>query len=186
MAFQPELPAELLEKLARIKLLLVDVDGVLTDGQIQFDDQLLESKGFSTRDGLALGRISRFGLRTGAISGRESRATEARLQGLKFDVIRLGFLEKWPVAKEIIDELGLEAHEVAFIGDDLVDWPVLARCGLSVAPADAHPGIRNAVELVLSSEGGRGCVREFVDLWLHANGRWTDFVNSFESAEDGR
>ncbi len=184
LAFRPELPTELHDKIARIKLLLVDVDGVLTDGTISFGDDLLEAKGFSTKDGLILGRIRKFGLLTGAISGRSSTATEARLSALRFDEIRLGFLAKWPVAHEIIGKHGLKPEQMAFIGDDLVDWPVMARCGLSVAPCDAHPAIINGVDLVLNSCGGQGCVREFLDLWLWSTGQWEAFVNSFDEGGD--
>ncbi len=181
LAFHPELPAELAERLRNIKLLLVDVDGVMTDGSIAFADDLIESKGFSTRDGLILGRISQFGLITGAISGRKSLATEARLKALKFDEIHLGHLAKWPIAEKILDKRGFKPEEVAFIGDDLVDIPALSRVGLAIAPADAHPAVAAGVDVVLNSPGGKGCVREFLDLWLWANGRWEDFVNSFEA-----
>lgn len=183
LAFNPDLPDELANRLRKIKLLLVDVDGVLTDGSILFGDDLQESKGFSTRDGLILGRISKFGLATGAISGRKSPATEARLKSLKFDEIHLGFLAKWPVVEQIMNTRGLSAEEVAFIGDDLVDLPALTRVGLSVSPFDAHPALIRGVDIVLDTNGGRGCVREFCDLWLWANGKWEAFVSSFEVDE---
>lgn len=180
LSFNPEIPDELADRLRKIKLLLVDVDGVLTDGSILLGDDQQESKGFSTRDGLVLGRISKFGLVTGAISGRKSPASEARLKSLKFDEIHLGFLAKWPIVEQIMCTRGLTAQEVAFIGDDLVDLPALTRVGLSVSPFDAHPALLGGVDIVLNTNGGRGCVREFCDLWLWANGQWEAFVNSFE------
>ncbi len=183
LAFQPELPDEILARLKQIKLLLVDVDGVLTDGLILFDDQQMEAKNFSTRDGLVLGRIRKFGLLTGAISGRKSQATEARLKALHFDEICLGYLAKWPVVQEIMEKHGLKAEQVAFIGDDLVDLPALIRVGISACPSDAHPALIGGTDLVLDTPGGFGCVREFLDLWLSATGQWENFVNSFETNE---
>lgn len=181
IAFSPAIPEELAERLRKIKLLLVDVDGVLTDGSILYGDNLQESKAFSTRDGLILGRISQFGLTTGAISGRTSPATEARLKSLRFDEIHLGHLAKWPVVEEILERRGLASEAAAYIGDDLVDLPALIRVGLSVAPMDSHPALLGGVDIVLNSPGGRGCVREFCDYWLYANGKWEAFVNSFEA-----
>lgn len=180
MAFRPDLPEELVAKLRQVKILLVDVDGVLTDGTILFGDDLRESKGFSTRDGLVLGRVNRFGLLTGAISGRASEATQARLTALKFNEIRLGHLSKWPVVEEILSKHHLSPDEAAYIGDDLIDMPPLARVGMSVAPGDAHPAIQAGVDIVLNTAGGKGCVREFIELWLWANGKWEDFIESFE------
>ncbi len=180
LAYRPDLPSELAERLRQVKLLLVDVDGVLTDGSIQYDDNLIEAKGFSTRDGLILGRMSGFGLCTGAISGRKSPATESRLKSLKFDEIQLGYLAKWPITEQIMAKRGLSSEQVAFIGDDLVDLPAMTRVGLSACPADAHPALLEGVDVVLNNPGGRGCVRELLDLWLYANGKWEQFVNSFE------
>ncbi|MCB1059199.1 MAG: hypothetical protein KDB65_03115 [Calditrichaeota bacterium] len=180
LAFNPELPKELTERLRKIKMVIVDVDGVLTDGTIAYNDSLIESKGFSTRDGLILSRIGRFGIKTAAISGRKSPATQARLSALKFSDIHLGFLAKWPIVEQIMAQHNLFSEEVAFIGDDLVDLPALAGVGLSVCPADSHPALLGGVDVVLNSPGGRGCVREFLDLWLWANGKWEEFVNSFD------
>ncbi|MBK6765892.1 MAG: hypothetical protein IPG71_06050 [bacterium] len=183
LGFQPDLPEEIVERLRKIKILLVDVDGVLTDGAILFSDQEYESKNFSTRDGLILGRIRKFGVLTGAISGRKSLATEARLKALKFDEVMLGYLAKWPVVQEILEKHGLKPDEAAFIGDDLVDLPALLRVGISAVPSDAHPALIGGVDLVLDTPGGYGCVREFLDLWLSATGQWEKFVNSFEAHE---
>jgi len=183
LGFQPELPDEIRERLRKIRILLVDVDGVLTDGLILFSDQEYEAKNFSTRDGLILGRIRKFGMLTGAISGRKSFATEARLKALRFDEIRLGYLAKWPIVQEILEKHGLKAEEAAFIGDDLVDLPALTRVGISVVPGDAHPALTGGADLVLDTAGGYGCVREFLDLWLCATGQWEKFVNSFEADE---
>lgn len=180
IGFKPDLPDELAKRLRKIRLLLVDVDGVLTDGSISYDDNLIEAKGFSTRDGLILGRMPQLGLHTGAISGRKSPATESRLKSLKFDEIHLGHLAKWPITEQIMAKRGVGAEQVAFIGDDLVDLPALTRVGLSACPADAHPALLQGVDVVLNNPGGRGCVRELLDLWLFANDKWEQFVNSFE------
>jgi 3-deoxy-D-manno-octulosonate 8-phosphate phosphatase (KDO 8-P phosphatase) len=180
LAFNPDLPEVVVERLRKIQMLIVDVDGVLTDGTIDFSDSLIESKGFSTRDGLILGRIAQFGLLTAAVSGRKSAATQARLTSLKFTEIRLGHLAKWPIVEQILSEHHLKPEDVAFMGDDLVDLPALTRVGLSVCPADSHLSLLGGVDVVLNTPGGRGCVREFLDLWLWANGKWEEFVNSFE------
>jgi len=180
LAFRPDLPEELVARLQKVKILLVDVDGVLTNGTIYFSDDLQESKGFSTRDGLVLGRVSRYGLLTGAISGRDSAATRARLTALRFNEIYLGHLSKWPVVEEILAKHGLSPQDAAYIGDDLIDLPPLSRVGLSVAPGDAHPALQAGVDVVLNNPGGQGCVREFIELWLWANGKWEEFIRSFE------
>lgn len=161
--------------------MIVDVDGVLTNGTIYLSNELSESKGFSTRDGLVLGRMSKMGLSTCAISGRKSKATEERLRSLRFDELHLGHLAKWPIAEQVIQARGLRPEETAFIGDDLVDVPAMAKVGLSVAPMDAHPAVLSGVDIVLNTRGGSGCVREFCDYWLIANGKWQEFVNSFEA-----
>ena len=154
----------------------MDVDGVLTDGSILFSDASGETKPFSTRDGYLLAEIGHFGLVTGVISGRRSPATEARCKSLKFTEIHLGHLNKLPVAQEIISRRGLLPEEVAFIGDDLIDLPVMDYVGFCAAPSDSHAAVLHCVDLVLSAPGGRGAVREFLDCWLLATGQWESLV----------
>ena len=166
-----ELSAELQKRLAKVRLLMMDVDGVLTDGQLYVNDQGLEQKQFSTRDGFALVWVRPYGLLTGVISGRHSMATEIRCRDLKFDEVHLGSVHKYPIYEEILQRRGLLPEETAFIGDDVVDLPVLRVAGVSAAPSDAHPEVTRRVDLVLKSPGGRGAVRELIDHWLAATGR---------------
>lgn len=167
------LPAGIRLRLADIKLLLMDVDGVLTDGVIRIDDHGVESKRFHVRDGLGLYWVRKYGLTTGVVSGRPSLATEKRCQALKMDEIHLGKPHKLPVLQDILKRTGLPAEAVAYVGDDVIDLPVLSRVGVSAAPADAHPEVICRVDVVLDFPGGRGAVRHFIDLWLMAAGHWT-------------
>ena len=167
-----DLPENLRDKLRRVRLLLLDVDGVLTDGFIYLDDHGTETKRFSVRDGLAMWWVRRFGLLTGVISGRPSAATELRCRELAMDEVHTGQPRKLPVFDEIMARRGIAAEEIAYIGDDVVDLPVLRRVGVSAAPSDAHPEVLKRVDLTLDYPGGGGAVRQFIELWLMASGHW--------------
>jgi 3-deoxy-D-manno-octulosonate 8-phosphate phosphatase (KDO 8-P phosphatase) len=158
-------------------MLLLDVDGVLTDGNLYLDDGGSETKQFNTRDGFALVWVRNYGLVTGVISGRRSPATERRCRDLKFDEVHLGSVHKYPVYQEILNRRGFEASVVAYIGDDVLDLPVMQHAGVSAAPADAHPEVLKRVDIVLDHPGGHGAVRDFIDLWLHATGRGESAIN---------
>jgi 3-deoxy-D-manno-octulosonate 8-phosphate phosphatase (KDO 8-P phosphatase) len=160
------------DSLSQISLLLMDVDGVLTDGRVIMADDGVESKGFSTRDGFGLVWVKRYGLETGVISGRTSPATDQRCQNLKLDEIHLGKLKKLSIFESIIQRRNLKPEVVAFIGDDIIDLPIMKRCGISACPLDAHDEVLNEVDIILSKRGGHGAVRQFVDLWLIATGKW--------------
>jgi len=150
----------------------MDVDGVLTDGRINLDDNGLETKTFAARDGLSLWWARSFGLLTGVISGRNSAATEIRCRDLLMDEIHMGQLHKVPILEEIIARRQITAQNIAYIGDDVVDLPIVKRVGFSAAPSDAHTEVLKRVDLVLDQPGGNGAVREFLDLWMAANGYW--------------
>ena len=167
-----ELSPEVRQKLARIRMLLLDVDGVLTDGHIFLNDQGVEAKSFFTRDGFALVWVRQYGLLTGAISGRKSPATELRCHDLHFDEIFVGDVHKLPILDDIIARRNLPLEAVAYIGDDVLDLPVMSKVGISAAPCDAHAEVLRRVDIVLDSPGGSGAVRCFLDLWLAATGRW--------------
>jgi 3-deoxy-D-manno-octulosonate 8-phosphate phosphatase (KDO 8-P phosphatase) len=167
-----DLPEDLRERLRRVRLLLLDVDGVLTNGLIYLDDHGVETKRFSTRDGLAVWWVRKFGLLTGVISGRPSPATELRCRDLGMDEVHTAQPRKLPVFEEIMARRGIAAGEIAYIGDDVVDLPVLKRVGVSAAPSDAHPEVLKQVDLALDHPGGGGAVRQFVELWLMAAGHW--------------
>lgn len=164
------------EALARrcraLKLLLMDVDGVMTDGTVLLFPDGTEAKSFHIRDGLGIVLAQRAGLRTGLLSGRSSEVVARRASELGMAVVRQGVREKGAVLREILASEQLETHEVAYVGDDLNDLPVMAEVGLSAAPADAPFEVRAQAFMVLEAKGGQGCVREFVEAILRARGDW--------------
>jgi 3-deoxy-D-manno-octulosonate 8-phosphate phosphatase (KDO 8-P phosphatase) len=155
-----------------LRLLLTDVDGVMTDGTLLLLPDGGEALAFHIRDGLGIVLAHAAGLRTGILTGRGSEAVRRRAADLKMAVVREGASDKAKAFREILAELGLEPHEVAYVGDDLNDLPVLAEVGLSAAPADAPLEVRSSVFMVLSAAGGRGCLREFIEAILRARGDW--------------
>jgi 3-deoxy-D-manno-octulosonate 8-phosphate phosphatase (KDO 8-P phosphatase) len=156
----------------RLRLLLTDVDGVMTDGTVLLLPDGQEAKAFHVRDGLGIVLAQRAGLLTGIISGRASEIVGTRARELGMDVVRQGVVDKAAVFREILREHGLESHEVAYIGDDVNDLPILAEAGLSAAPADAPFEVRTQVFMVMEAGGGRGCLREFIEAILRARGDW--------------
>jgi 3-deoxy-D-manno-octulosonate 8-phosphate phosphatase (KDO 8-P phosphatase) len=167
------------EKAARVRLLLFDVDGVLTDGTILIHADGTESKQFHIRDGTAFVWAHRAGLRTGLLSGRASVATAQRAAQLGITIVRQDALAKEEAYLEILANQALTDEEVAYMGDDLLDLPVLRRVGLSAAPADAVEDVRTRVHWVSGARGGYGAVREFVELVLEAQGVRDALVNGY-------
>ena len=155
---------------ARIRLLCLDVDGVLTDGSILLDDQGHETKRFFVRDGTALRAWQRAGGVVAIITGRGGRAVERRARELGIDLVRTSVDRKGPVFEALLGELGMTAEEAAMVGDDLPDLPVLERCGYPVAVRDAVAEVRAAARFVTEQPGGRGAVREVVETLLEAQG----------------
>jgi len=155
-----------------LKLVLTDVDGVMTDGRIVLLPGGGEAKSFHVRDGLGLVLAKAAGLRTGLVSGRPSAEVERRAVELGMDVVRQGVADKRACLAEICAEFRLGSHEVAYIGDDLNDLPLLREAGLSAAPADAPSEVRKAAFMVTERKGGEGCLREFVEAILRARGDW--------------
>jgi 3-deoxy-D-manno-octulosonate 8-phosphate phosphatase (KDO 8-P phosphatase) len=161
-------PRALLARAARIKLVLLDVDGVLTDGRLYYGAEGELMKAFDVKDGHGI-VLLRDRLDFGVISGRPGKATQRRLEELRFKHLVFGQLDK-VAGYASLGHLGLGDDEVAYMGDDLNDLPLLQRVGLSAAPADARPEVRAAVHFVTRAEGGRGAVRELCDLLLAARG----------------
>jgi 3-deoxy-D-manno-octulosonate 8-phosphate phosphatase (KDO 8-P phosphatase) len=162
-----------------LRLLLFDVDGVMTDGRILLHSDGTESKQYHIRDGTGLVLARRSGLLTGILSARTSAATLARAQQLSIPIVRQGAGNKLTAYEEILAEHGLADHEVAFMGDDVQDLPVLTRVGLSCAPADAVPEVRTRVRWISTYGGGAGAVREFIELVLRARGAWEELVGAY-------
>lgn len=166
------------EKAKQIKMLLLDVDGVLTDGTFERhgDDEV---KRFHSRDGIGFVLARRAGLKVGLVSGRRSKAVEHRAQELNLDFIRLGTNDKLSALQQALEQEGLSEEQVAFMGDDLPDLPVLSRVGLSAAAADAHAEVRSRVNYVTRTRGGFGAVRELVDEILAAKGLLQDLIQEY-------
>ncbi|MBV8201955.1 MAG: phenylphosphate carboxylase subunit delta [Acidobacteria bacterium] len=164
--------AALKERAAGLAWLLLDVDGVLTDGRLVYGADGEQWKVFDVRDGQGLGLAQRDGLKVGLLSGRESRALEARAQEIGVDALVMHRTDKAAAFGEFLSAHAITAARVAYMGDDLLDLPVLLACGLSFAPADAVPDVRSRVHHVLSLPGGRGAVREMVEIVLQARGAW--------------
>ncbi|MEJ8569647.1 KdsC family phosphatase [Elongatibacter sediminis] len=167
----PSEPDELLlQKARRIRLLALDVDGILTDGRLYYDAAGGESKAFSTRDGFGLKAVRRFGIELALITGRTSAMVERRARELAIESVFQGSDDKLEVLNRLLGETGLDSESVCYAGDDWPDLPVLARVGLAVTAADAHPEVRRRVHWVTRAKGGHGAVREICDLLLHAQG----------------
>lgn len=164
--------SDLHEKASRIKLLLFDVDGVLTDGVITVHADGSESKGFHIRDGAAIVWAQRAGIPVGLVSARASGATTHRAAQLAIRIVAQGVPSKLTAYEQILRDAGIEDAAVAYMGDDLLDLPVIARAGLSGAPADAAAEVRESVDWVSALPGGRGAAREFIELVLRGRGLW--------------
>jgi 3-deoxy-D-manno-octulosonate 8-phosphate phosphatase (KDO 8-P phosphatase) len=164
---------------ARIRLLVFDVDGVLTNGVVNVHADGTESKGFHIRDGAAIVWAQRMGLPVALLSARASGATTHRASQLAIRTVVQGAGSKLVGYEQIVGAARLADDEVAFMGDDLLDLPVLARVGLAAAPADAAPEVIDSVHWVATRPGGQGAVREFIEMVLRAQGRWADVVREY-------
>jgi 3-deoxy-D-manno-octulosonate 8-phosphate phosphatase (KDO 8-P phosphatase) len=171
--------AEIERRAARIKLLLMDCDGVLTDGRITLLENGDEEKSFHTRDGHGLVLLHRAGLRSGIISGRTSSLVERRARELGMHYVRQGTWDKIKDFEELLAEAGLQAQEVAFIGDDVTDIPLMQRSELAVAVADAAAETRAVAHYVTELAGGFGAVREVTELILKAQGLWSELMRKY-------
>jgi 3-deoxy-D-manno-octulosonate 8-phosphate phosphatase (KDO 8-P phosphatase) len=167
------------ERAARVRLLLFDVDGVLTDGTVMMHGDGSESKSFHIRDGAAVVWAQWCGLRVGLLSARSSAATAQRAAQLAIRLVVQGVASKIEGYEQILAETQFADDAVAYMGDDLLDIPVLRRVGLSAAPADAAPEVRQMVRYVSAAAGGRGAARELVELILRAQRRWDDVLQHF-------
>jgi len=174
--------AEAAERAARVSLLIVDVDGVMTDGRIILDSDRGEYKAFHVRDGHGIKMLQREGVKVAIITGRNSDVVNRRAAELGIDIVVQGSKDKIKDYLKIIAELGLRDEEVAYIGDDIVDIPVMRRVGLPVAVADAEEYVREQAVLVTERGGGRGAVREMTDMILKAKGLWDDATRKYYKA----
>ncbi|MEO2091799.1 MAG: HAD hydrolase family protein [Gemmataceae bacterium] len=166
---------------AAIDLLLLDVDGVLTDGRVTYTDAGDEVKRFHVRDGSGLKIWHSLGKRTAVISGRTSKAVQRRAAELGIDPVLQGRSDKLAAFRDLLTEVNLPAERVCAVGDDLPDLPVLVRCGLGVAVADACPEVREVAHHTTAAAGGAGAVREVVEWLLALRGEWDGVVKGFRA-----
>jgi YrbI family 3-deoxy-D-manno-octulosonate 8-phosphate phosphatase len=167
------------ERLARVRLLLLDVDGVLTDGGVTWNGGGVEQKTFNIRDGLGLRLWQRAGGTAGIITGRSSDIVQIRAEELGIGIVWQGVEDKLATAAEVIATCSLSWEQTAFVGDDLPDLPVVMRCGLGVAVADACPEVAAAADLGTERPRGRGAVREVIERMLQARGEWAAIVREY-------
>lgn len=169
----------------QVELILSDVDGVLTDGGIRFDNQGIESKKFHVRDGLGIHLWQKAGYKFGILTARSSHIVRVRAAELGVQIVRQGFHDKLPTAQQIIGEVGLSPEQVCYIGDDLTDLAVMRHIGLAVAVADAVPEVREAAAYVTQLTGGQGAVRETIEWLLKAKQRWGEIVRRYGGETKG-
>ncbi len=163
----------------RIKLLLMDCDGVLTDGRLWLLESGEEQKSFHTHDGLGLSLLHRAGVKSGIITGRSSQTVTRRAGELGVEFVQQGDAEKTEAFEQVMRLAGVVENEVAFIGDDLTDIPLMQRSELAVAVADARPEAISVAHYVTVAPGGHGAVREVVELILKSQGRWNELVEHY-------
>jgi YrbI family 3-deoxy-D-manno-octulosonate 8-phosphate phosphatase len=165
-------------RLAAVRLLILDVDGVMTDGGISLSSRD-ETKRFHVRDGSGIKYLRRSGVDVAIITGRDSKAVARRAQELGVVEIHQRALKKWPVVESILSRRRLTPEQAAYVGDDLVDLPVMLRVGVSFAVADAHEEVRRRADAVTRNPGGHGAVREVAEAILRAQGKWDEIVADY-------
>jgi 3-deoxy-D-manno-octulosonate 8-phosphate phosphatase (KDO 8-P phosphatase) len=164
------------KKAAKIKLILLDVDGVLTDGGIILDDRGVEAKRFDVRDGQGITLLIRFGIKVGFITGRYSNTVRHRAKELGVTIVHQGVKNKAEIYDRIKRKTGLKDEQIAYVGDDLLDLPILRKVGLAITVGDGWPGLKTRVDYVTNSGGGRGAVREVSELVLKVQNIWKDLT----------
>ncbi|HPX61616.1 MAG TPA: phenylphosphate carboxylase subunit delta [Deltaproteobacteria bacterium] len=167
-------------RLCNVKLLLLDVDGVMTDGSIIYDANGLETKRFNVRDGHGIKMLQRHGIQVGIITGRTSPVVDIRARELGISHVYQGALKKLESYQDVKFKTGLDDSQIAYMGDDIIDVPVMRRVCFSAAPADAIAEVLAVVDFVSSCPGGRGAVRELCDLILKSCGYWQGEVERYE------
>jgi 3-deoxy-D-manno-octulosonate 8-phosphate phosphatase (KDO 8-P phosphatase) len=169
------IPLALQDKASKIKLLLLDVDGILTDGGIYLDNRGVETKRFDVRDGQGITLLQRAGIRVGLVTGRTSEIVRHRARELGVEIVYQGVGNKAAIYEEIKRDAALEDNQIAYMGDDIGDLPVLRRAGLAITVSKSWVA-KSHVDYVTRAAGGRGAVREIADLLLHATGAWNRLV----------
>lgn len=180
---RPQASAEVIARAAKIKVLLMDVDGVLTDGKLYYvpdvEGKMVEVKAFNTQDGLGLHLCFQAGILTGVISGRQSPGTTERANMLNMKYVYQGLLDKVATFEEILVNAKVSQEEVAFVGDDFTDWPLMKRSGLGVAVANARPELKQMAHYCTEARGGEGAIREVIELILKSQGLWDGVLQKY-------
>lgn len=185
MQINAPLAEEQIHELAgAIRILLMDVDGVLTDGRLYLvpgsNGTMVETKGFDSQDGIALRWLTWFQIQAGVISGRDSPATAERARQVGMRWVFQGHIEKIPILEQILAEAQVDASNIAYIGDDLTDVVIMKRVGLSFATANARPEVKRSAMAVTDAQGGQGAVREVIELLMRAQGHWDELLEKYE------
>ena len=174
------LPSDIfLDKAKTIRMVVTDIDGVLTDGSIIYDNKGKEIKVFNVKDGQIVKPLRESGIVAGVISGRESGASIHRCTELGFDFHKHGIADKWTCLTKYLKQYNLTSEECAYVGDDLGDLAILGKVGLSACPADAPEYIQSVCHLVLQKNGGQGCFREFADIILKAQNKFEAITSKY-------
>ena len=174
-----ERPDNAKEQARRLRLMAFDVDGVLTDGALYYTDEGVEIKAFNTLDGHGLKMLQKFGVAVAIITGRKARCVELRMQNLGIDLLFQGVEDKKETMQSLLAQLGINADEAGYMGDDVVDLPVMTACGFSAAPADAHSLTKHHARMIANKAGGRGAVREVCEFILDAQGKLEDALSPY-------
>lgn len=170
------------QRMQAIRLILSDVDGVMTDGGITYDNQGIELKTFHVRDGMGVKLWQQSGHQFGVITARSSHIVKLRMDELGVNFIRQGSEKKLDIARQIVEESELSFGQVCYIGDDLTDAPLLKEVGLSVSVADGAVDVRSMVHMVTQAGGGKGAIRELVELILKKQNRWSEILQSWSAS----
>ena len=172
--------SQVLQKAKSIKAIFFDVDGVLTDGGIIYDNSGQEYKRFNVKDGQIIKFLKQSNILTAVITGRSSEVVKNRCIELRIDAHHHGIHNKLETFERLLLEFGLNATEVAYIGDDINDLPILVRCGLSATPADGHELVQQNVDWVLNTKGGEGALRELADFVLKSQGHYENIMDNLK------
>ena len=170
---------DILDKAAQIDLVIFDVDGVLTDGSLFYGDDGQEYKAFNSRDGHGIKMAQKHGLEFAIITGRSSKVVEHRVRNLGISHVYQGQRDKLPAFEALAAKLGILPGRIAYVGDDVVDLPVMTRVGFAVAVQDAHPFVKQHAHWITPHGGGRGAARDFCELWLEARGKLKEELESY-------
>jgi len=169
----------IVEKAKKIKLLILDVDGVLTDGKLFFDNEGNEYKSFHARDGHGIKLLRETGVEVAVISGRKSNSVALRMKNLGIAHVYQGHEDKRAAFHEIIEKIGVTPEQAAHVGDDLLDLPIMTRVGLAIAVADANFAVKHRADWCTTLSGGNGAVREVCDFIMQAQGYFDEIVNAY-------